>query len=62
MKLITIKLKSKFNMSHMRKRKNVFELEAKTTQSLLKIILSYPANIYLLKVNNGNTRTICEIC
>ena len=23
---------------------------------------SYPAGIYLFKVNNGNTRTICEIC
>ena len=22
----------------------------------------YPAGIYLIKVNNGNTRTICEIC
>ena len=22
----------------------------------------FPAGIYLLKVNNGNTRTICEIC
>ena len=23
---------------------------------------SYPASIYLFKVNNGNTRTMCEIC
>ena len=22
----------------------------------------HPAGIYLLKVNNGNTRTMCEIC
>ena len=22
----------------------------------------FPAGIYLLKVNNGNTRAICEIC
>ena len=62
MKLIALKLKSKFNMSYMRKRKNVLKLEAKTTQSLLKIILPYPADIYLLQVNNGNTKTMCEIC
>ena len=26
------------------------------------IKLSLPARIYLFEVNNGNTRTICEIC
>ena len=24
--------------------------------------IQYPAGIYLLKVNNRNTRTMCEIC
>ena len=26
------------------------------------LIMQYPAGIYLLKVNNRNTRTRCEIC
>ena len=26
------------------------------------IMIPYPAGIYLLKVNNRNTRTRCEIC
>ena len=27
-----------------------------------KIKISFPAGIYLLKVNNRNTRTKCEVC
>ena len=35
-----------------------------STESILKYILHryYPANIYLLKVNNRNSRKKCEIC
>ena len=29
--------------------------------NILKVS-TFPADIYLLKVNNGNTRTRCEIC
>ena len=29
---------------------------------MLKALKSNPAGIYLLKVNNRNTRTRCEIC
>ena len=35
---------------------NALELEAKFGD------YPYPAGIYLLKVNNRNTRTRCEIC
>ena len=28
----------------------------------ISVLRSYPANIYLLKVNNRNIRTWCEIC
>ena len=31
-------------------------------ESLLSSCISAPAGIYLLKVNNRNTRTSCEIC
>ena len=27
-----------------------------------KVLGKYPVGIYLLKVNNGNTRTVCKIC
>ena len=30
--------------------------------TLLITFIQYPAGIYLLKVNNRNTRTRCEIC
>ena len=30
--------------------------------SIAKAIIRFPAGIYLLKVNNRNTRTRCEIC
>ena len=30
--------------------------------SLLEILCILPASIYMVKVNNGNTRTRCEIC
>ena len=28
----------------------------------IKLIGVFPAEVYLFKINNGNTRTICEIC
>ena len=39
-------------------------LPAHSIRKNFSIVLktSYPAGIYLLKVNNGNTRTRCEIC
>ena len=30
--------------------------------SLGETFLTFPAGIYLFEVNNGNTRTMCEIC
>ena len=29
---------------------------------VIKIVKMIPASIYLFKVNNGNTRKMCEIC
>ena len=29
---------------------------------VLTLSITFPSGIYLLKVNNGNTRTRCEIC
>ena len=34
----------------------------KTMELIVKLSYSVPAGIYLLKVNNRNTRTRCEIC
>ena len=31
-------------------------------QKFVTHMVTYPAGIYLLKVNNRNTRTRCEIC
>ena len=31
-------------------------------RTTLRMVCSYPAGIYLLKVNIRNTRTKCEIC
>ena len=42
------------------KRKNVIEAEIDEIKDLDTI--RYPAGIYLLKVNNRNTRTRCGIC
>ena len=33
-----------------------------TAKMVVFPILSYPAGIYLFKVNNENTRTMCKIC
>ena len=40
----------------------VFKSEWSQKVSLVKHLRLYPASIYLLKVNNRNTRTRCEIC
>ena len=32
------------------------------TISIMQLYICIPAGIYLLKVNNRNTRTRCEIC
>ena len=50
MLLITMKMKIIKNESH-----RLSRLSKKQT-------IHYPAGIYLLKVNNRNTRTRCEIC
>ena len=39
-----------------------FENEGFYLNKHLIIINFYPAGIYMLKVNNRNTRTVCEIC
>ena len=31
-------------------------------RSNTSFLFQYPAGIYLFKVNNGNTRAMCEIC
>ena len=33
-----------------------------TILSVAGMTFRYPANVYLFKVNNGNTRKCCEIC
>ena len=37
-------------------------MEIKIINSLVRVPLKLTIGVYLLKVNNGNTRTICEIC
>ena len=46
--------------SHLGIRK--LHLNRKGNSLFPKNLLSFPAGIYLLKVNNRNTRTRCEIC